>query len=371
MVLEGIRVVDLSRLLPGPWATQILRDLGATVIKVEEPGVGDYARAFAPLAQDGNSAMFHALNRGKQSIVLDLKQTDAKDKVLKLLAQTDVLVESFRPGVLAKMIGSPETLMKKFPKLIICSISGYGQSSADGSHLRAGHDLNYLARMGVLGMTRSLSGPLPVQVADIAGGSYPAVIQILAALYRRKETGQGAYIDVSLAQNSVSLLVMAHAQAQLGGKDLEPGHHILCGAYPCYNVYQTSDDRYVSVGALEPKFWQALVQALEVPELSDKAFASGKLGEAVRQRMNQIFKGKSASAWKSFLENKDLMCEVVATPSEFFKSHESASLMSSLTLDNGESLSVLNPPLNMSGVVFTRERGPELGEHTEQIMSRL
>jgi crotonobetainyl-CoA:carnitine CoA-transferase CaiB-like acyl-CoA transferase len=165
--LSGVRVLDMSRLLPGPFCTQLLCDLGAEVIKVEDPEGGDYARSYPPLLGDGNSAAFHALNRGKKSVTLDLKRAEDWRRFLALLATADVLVESFRPGVLAKLGAGPSALAARFPGLIVCSISGYGQTGPDA--LRAGHDVNYLAKSGVLGL---MARPelLPVQVADIAGG---------------------------------------------------------------------------------------------------------------------------------------------------------------------------------------------------------
>jgi alpha-methylacyl-CoA racemase len=260
MALQGVRVLDMSRLLPGPLATQFLVDLGAEVIKVficvfvilfyffatrvhsshicrpqvEDTAGGDYARYYPPLAADGSSAVFHSLNRGKKSVVLNVKKPADKDAFLKLLATADVLVETFRPEVMAKLGLSPRDLVARFPKLIVCSISGYGQvclycsrhcdrdrycefgriiyinisvRMQDGpAALRAGHDLNYLARAGVLGMMK-VPTTLPVQVADIAGGTYPAVVQILAALLQRQKTGKGCVIDVAMTDWAHALMV--------------------------------------------------------------------------------------------------------------------------------------------------------------------
>jgi crotonobetainyl-CoA:carnitine CoA-transferase CaiB-like acyl-CoA transferase len=184
--LAGIRVLDLSRLLPGPFCTQLLVDLGAEVIKIEDPQGGDYIRYTPPLVDDGNSVYFHALNRGKKSVCLDLKNNDDREQFLKLVKSADVVVESFRPGVMAKLGIAPQKLLEVNPRVVVCSISGYSQT---GSHaLKAGHDINYLARAGALALMKR-PGLLPVQVADIAGAALPAAFSIWAALVGRASSG--------------------------------------------------------------------------------------------------------------------------------------------------------------------------------------
>eukprot|EP00736_Rhodelphis_marinus_P011953 Rmarinus@m.16487 len=183
--LSGVRVVDLSRLLPGPYATQMLADLGAEVIKVEDPEGGELTRYLPPLAPDGTSLVFHSLNRGKKSVTLDLKNKDDIAQLYQLLETADVLMESFRPGVMERLIGDVSQLREKFPSLVICRISGFGQTGPD--RLTPGHDVNYCARAGVLSICTPHPAPLPVQAADICGGAYPAVMQVLAALYQREK----------------------------------------------------------------------------------------------------------------------------------------------------------------------------------------
>ena len=202
-MLKGIRVLDFTRLLPGPYATQILADLGAEVIKIEEPIAGDYTRKDPLQCVDGNSYGFHALNRGKKSVSLNLKKESDRIKCEKLIATADVLIESFRPGVMKKLGFDPHELHKKYPSLIICSISGYGQNGPQ--HLRAGHDINYISRAGLLGLMQKPSLP-PAQIADLCGGSFPAAMQIIAALYyRQNNNNQGNIIDVSMTDCSYAL----------------------------------------------------------------------------------------------------------------------------------------------------------------------
>lgn len=212
-MLSGVRVLDLTRLLPGPFASQILADLGAEVIKIEQPIIGDYLRINTGLCIDGNSIAFHAVNRGKKSVTLNLKS--ASDKILfdTLLSTADVMMESFRPGVMKKLGFASSDLLKKYPSLIICSISGYGQSGPH--HLRAGHDINYISRAGLLNLMKNPALP-PVQIADICGGSWPAVFQIVACLYARTQNGnKGNIIDVSMTDCSYALGVIQQAMAKV------------------------------------------------------------------------------------------------------------------------------------------------------------
>ena len=230
----GLKVLDLSRLLPGPFATMVLADLGATVDKVEDAGGGDYMRVMPPLV-DGMNASFHALNRGKRSLVLDLKNPAGRDALLRLVPSYDVLVESFRPGVMAKLGLAESTLRAIHPGLIYCSVSGYG---ADGPLAkRAGHDLNFVARGGGLGLTGPSDGPPQVsgvQVADI-GGSLFAVIGVLAALEERRQTGKGRFVDIALAESTVSFGLYGIMNA-VAGMASPRGDDPLTGGIAPYNT---------------------------------------------------------------------------------------------------------------------------------------
>src|SRR5687768_4309328 len=255
--LRGIRVLDLSRLLPGPFLTMVLADMGADVVKIEDPKLGDYLRAFPP-GKGGMSGRFLAINRGKRSLALDLKSAPARDAFLKMVDMADVVVESFRPGVMDKLgIGYAE-LAARNPKIIVCSISGFGQTGPYA--LRAGHDLNYIALAGVLGMTGPAGGPpqMPgVQIADLAGGALWGATAILGALVGRDRNGKGAHLDISMTEGSLALLAAELGNFFCGAKPTR-GTEMLNGAAACYGVYRTKDDRYLAVGALEPKFWIAL-----------------------------------------------------------------------------------------------------------------
>ena len=304
--LEGVRVLDLSRLLPGPFCTQLLVDLGADVIKVEDVEGGDYLRWTPPLLDDGTSVLFHCLNRGKRSVTVDLKSTAGKSSLRKLLATADVVVESFRPGVMEKLGFAPASLLAEFPRLVVCSISGYGQQGP--LRLRAGHDINYVARAGAYALMKA-PVVLPVQVADLAGGAWPAAMQICAALVGRAKTGQGRVIDVSMRDGVVGLMSMMLART-LVGDDIDGGKDLLVGAVPCYGVYASADG-FVSVGSLEPKFWSAFCDAIAQPELKDQSF-----DEAARSTVATTLAQKTTAEWVAVFANFDCCVEPVLSSKE-------------------------------------------------------
>ncbi|MFW5878576.1 MAG: CaiB/BaiF CoA transferase family protein, partial [Myxococcota bacterium] len=284
--LEGLRVLDLSRLLPGPYCSSLLADLGAEVVKIEGPPGGDYLRWMPPLLGD-QSAYFHALNRGKRSLLLSLKHERGIEVFHKLVsAGYDVVIESFRPGVMDRLGLGYEELKKIRPGLILCSITGYGR---DGPRSRrAGHDLNFLGLSGVLGMMGpAQEAPVVpgVQIADVGGGSLMAAVGILAALYRRASSGEGAWIDISMTEGALAFL-SAHLAARQGMA--EPLHHgsgALSGDRPCYSLYRTSDGKLMSVAALEPVFWQALCRVLGREDLIEQGLATGRSGEWAKKEL--------------------------------------------------------------------------------------
>ena len=289
--LSGMTVLDLSRLLPGGYCTLLLADLGADVVKVEEPGRGDYIRWTPPLIE-GESAAHRALNRGKRSAAVNLKDPAGAGILGRLAERADVLVESFRPGVMARLGVVPEALREANPRLVYCAITGYGQ---DGPYRdRVGHDINYAGYGGLLDLSGEPEGPplvLPVQVGDLAGGGMAAAIGVLGALVERQRTGRGRFVDISMLDGVVSWLTI-HAGAYLGTAEVpRRGAMPLSGAYACYRVYRCADGRFVTVGALEPRFWRALVTALGVPELEHEQYGpperqremAGKLQEWVSE----------------------------------------------------------------------------------------
>src|SRR5881394_2535815 len=274
--LEGIRVLDLSRLLPGGFCSLLLADFGAEVLKVEDTGMGDYVRWSPPYhegAEDSaKSAYYLALNRGKRSIRLNLKDERGREVLLKLAREYDVLLESFRPGVLDRLGVGYETLREANPGLVICAITGYGQ---DGPlRDRSGHDMNYLGLVGLLGLTGEQDGP-PVQaagqIADIGGGALMGAFGIMAALRHRDATGEGQVVDVSMADGALSWLAMVAARHFADGAVPQRGGLELAGSLVCYRPYECADG-WVTLGALEPKFWQAWCRGVGREDLIPRQF---------------------------------------------------------------------------------------------------
>ncbi len=306
--LEGIRVLDLSRLLPGPYCTLILADLGADVVKVEDPDGGDYIRQMPPHLGDEGSALFHALNRNKKSVALDLRAPAGREAFCTLAAGADVVVESFRPGVLARLGLGWEQLSACNERLVLCSISGFGQSGPDSA--RAGHDIGYAARAGVLGIAGEPHGSTEswpgVQIADIAGGSLFAAVGILAALRERDHTGRGRHVDVAMTDGALGLLHMHLASAWGSGAPLRRGGGPLNGGYPCYGLYRTSDGRQMALGALEPKFWLAFCAAAGREDLATAGY-----DPQARAQVEALFASRTFAEWVELSRGTDCCLEPV------------------------------------------------------------
>jgi len=287
--LSGIRVLDLTRLLPGPYCSMMLADLGAEVIKVEEVGRGDYIRQSPPIRKK-ESALFLSLNRNKKSMSLNLKMPRAREIFYDLVRTADVVLEGFRPGVMEKLKLGYTDLKSINPKIIYCSISGYGQNGPYAQ--RAGHDLNYLSIAGVMSITGTRDGRpiIPgVQIADIGGGGLLAAFCILAAVVSRAKTGRGQSIDVSMMDGAFSWLSM-HAGKYFADAILPgPSSELLSGRYACYNIYRTKDGKYMSLGALEPQFWSAFCNAVNRPDLIAEQFVEGEKAEALIAEVTSIF----------------------------------------------------------------------------------
>ncbi len=274
--LLGLRILDLTRLLPGPLGTMLMADMGAEVIKIEDPNAPDYIRAFPPYV-NGESANYLAYNRSKRSVLLNYQTPDGRDKFLDLVETADVVVEQFRPGHLDRLGLGYATARARNPRIIYVSVTGYGQTGPY-AHL-AGHDLNYLAVSGVLGLTGTSPDDAPVmpgvQLADIAGGSYGCVMATLAALFARQRTGEGQHVDVSMTDTVMPLLSVAYALQAGTGEPMTDGvssqgpssrgNMPLSGGLANYNVYRCRDGRYVALGTLEPKFWQKFCKLLDKP----------------------------------------------------------------------------------------------------------
>jgi crotonobetainyl-CoA:carnitine CoA-transferase CaiB-like acyl-CoA transferase len=354
--LDGITVLDLTRLLPGGAATLLLANFGAEVIKIEEPGTGDYARSMPPFL-DGEGAVFHLMNRGKKSVALDLKDTRGKDAFLSLASRADVLVESFRPGVMMRLGLNYETLSTHNEGLIYVAITGYGrQGPLTGM---AGHDINYQALGGSLDLTGEEGGPpvIPgVQIADLAGGAMQAVIGVLLALTARARTGRGQMVDVSMLDGAAWMLPVALAFYQATGAMPERGAAVLTGRYACYRLYRCADGRWVSVGALEPKFWAALCRALGCEQLIPDQFAEGERRREMIAALSRIFETREAGEWFDYLKPHDVCVAPVRNVAE---------VMRDFGLQNGET--VVAPKLSSTPGQLGGPP-PRLGEHTQQVL---
>jgi crotonobetainyl-CoA:carnitine CoA-transferase CaiB-like acyl-CoA transferase len=308
--LSGLKVLDLSTLLPGPMATLMLADAGADVIKLERPGTGDEMRSYQPKLGSA-SANYAILNRGKRAYGVDLKDPVHRAHVLELAVEADVVVEQFRPGVADRLgLGYADVAAVR-EDVIYCSISGYGP---DGPHAgRAGHDLNYLAESGLLDVVRDSDGSpsLPVTViADIAGGTYPAVVNILLALRQRDRTGRGQHVQVSMTHN-LQVLAYGYVAAHQGGSGWpRPGAELLTGGSPRYQVYATADGRHIACAALEQKFWDRLTELVGLPvELRDDAGQEPAVIAALAER----FAAETAAHWRDVLADEDVCTTVVST----------------------------------------------------------
>jgi alpha-methylacyl-CoA racemase len=310
--LDGLKVLDFSTLLPGPLASLILAEAGAQVIKVERPGSGDEMRSYCP-SFAGASGNFVLLNRGKRSLMADLKNDGDRDHVRSLALSADVLIEQFRPGVMKRLGLGFEDLVEANPQLIYCSITGYGQSGARAA--KAGHDLNYLAETGLLGLTRGADGaPVLPQLlaADIGGGAYPAVINILLALQRRTASGQGCQLDVAMADN---LFTFAYWGLAAGHADKwpRPGAELVTGGSPRYQIYPTADGEYLAAAPIEERFWQTFCNriGLELGERDDRPDP-----QATKQKVAALIAKRCAADWRATFADADVCVSIVASLEE-------------------------------------------------------
>ncbi len=293
--LKGVRILDFTRLLPGPLATMLLADIGAEVIKIEDPDNPDYIRTFEP-QMEGQSAFYLALNRGKKSLALNYLSAEGKEVLYKLVKEADVLVEQFRPGVMESIGLGYVKLSELNPRLIYASISGYGQQSTKAKD--AGHDLNYIAIAGLLGVTGTTEkAVIPgFQTADVAGGGYMAMHAITTALYQREKTGAGQWLDISMTDAVVPLMALPLAEVQAAG-DKGRGNYDLSGGLPNYNTYRCSDGKHLAVGSLEPKFWSKLCTVIGKEEWSGVLLADAVELQKVRAELAGIIARRTRAEW--------------------------------------------------------------------------
>jgi len=376
--LSGIRILDLSRLLPGAYASQMLADFGADVIKIEEPGSGDYGRFMPPHGAGGMSLYFLATNRNKRSMTLNLKSSEGCEIFLRLVRKADVVLESFRPGVMERLGLGYQQLKNVHPEVIYCAISGYGQ---DGPYrLRAGHDLNYAGYAGLLHYNRGGDGEpaMPAtQLGDLAGGSFMAVIGVLAALAGRAQTGEGRMIDVSMTEGVMSLLPLTAAAYLNTGVAPQPGHSALDGGLPCYNIYETHDGKYITLAALEYKFWHTFCTRVGHLELLPFHLPVGPAErEQAIDMLRAIFKTRTRDEWIAELADIDACVGPVYGIDEAFNDQHAQARGMSVTSEpvseTGASFRTLPGFPRISGVENEqRYPPPGLGEHTSELLLEL
>jgi alpha-methylacyl-CoA racemase len=375
--LEGIRVLDLSRLLPGGFCSLLLADFGAEVLKVEDTGMGDYVRWSPPYyegAEDSaKSAYYLALNRGKRSIRVNLKEERGREVLLRLAGEYDVLLESFRPGVLDRLGVGYERLREENPGLVYCAITGYGQ---DGPYRdRSGHDMNYLGLVGLLGLTGERDGP-PVQaagqIADVGGGALMAAFGILAALHERERSGEGQFVDVSMADGSLSWLSMVAARYFAEQRVPHRGDLELAGSIVCYRPYACKDG-WVTLGALEPKFWQAWCRGVGREDLIEKQFSPP--GSDAHAEVERIFLERTRDEWHEFATHNDCCLEPVldldeALDSELVRAREMVVELDQPGVQDG--VKQLGVAVKLSRTPGAPQGpGPSLGEQTDEVLASL
>ena len=373
--LEGIRVLDLSRLLPGPFCSLLLADFGAEVIKVEDLGMGDYVRWSPPYyegaEESARGALFLALNRNKTSIRLNLKEQAGRDALLRLVERADVVLESFRPGVLDRLGVGYERMREVNPGIVYCAISGYGQDGPLKD--RSGHDMNYLGLVGLLGLTGDADGP-PVQaagqIADVGGGALMAAFGILAALRERDRSGEGQIVDVSMADGSLAWLGMVAASFLADGNVPRRGSLPLAGSFVCYRPYQCADG-WVTFGALEPKFFHAWCRGVGREDLIEHQFSQP--GSDAHVAIQAVFMERTRAEWAAFAGEHDCCLEPVLDLDEALASDLVREREMVVELDQPGAerpVRLLGAPVKLSRTPADTNRlpGPGLGEHTEQVL---
>ena len=378
LALEDVRVLDLSRLLPGGFCSLLLADYGADVLKIEDTGMGDYVRWAPPFYEGAErsaaSALFLALNRGKRSIRIDLKTDEGREVLLRLARDADVLLESFRPGVMDRLGVGYEVLREVNPGLVYCAITGYGQ---DGPFRdRAGHDMNYLARVGLFGLSGDAGGP-PVQaagqIADLGGGALTGAFGILAALRERDRSGEGQFVDVSMADGALSWLAMVAARHFADGTVPERGRLELAGGLLCYRPYRCADG-WVTLGALEPKFWHAWCHAVDRADLIERQFDPP--GSDAHAQVEAVFAARTRDDWEAFAAEHDCCLEPVLDLDEALSSDlvRERGMVAELEQPGAErTVRLLGVPVKLSRTPGdpARAPGPSLGADTDAVLGEL
>ena len=373
--LASLKILDFSTLLPGPFATMMMGDLGAHVLRVEAPNRPDLIRSAAPFDEDGTSAWHSLLNRNKQSIALDLKKPEAIEIVKKLVQEYDIVLEQFRPGVMDRLGIGYDALKIVNPKLIYCSLTGYGQTGALKD--RAGHDINYLALSGIMSYTgRQANGPPPlgVQIADVGGGSMGATVGILSAVIHRQITGEGQFVDISMFDMAVGL--SAHiATYYLVGKTPPERESYFFNGGTYYDFYCTRDDRYLSVGSLEPKFWRGFCEAIERPDLIENGFSDDlAVQQRVKAEIKKVIARRTLAEWTTIFSTVDVCVEPVQNIAEMTEHPHVKSrrlVVDVPKADGGTQQQIGNPFKFSASSASYRHTGSPMGTDTESVLQKL
>ncbi len=374
--LAGLRIVDLTRLLPGPAATMHLADFGADVIKVEDTGDGDYLRGFPPQVADAEdarvNAIFAAVNRGKRSIRIDLKSDAGREVLLKLVDTADALIESFRPGVMARLGLGWDTLHARNAKLVVCSLSGYGQNGPLAQ--AAGHDIDYLAMSGVLDQIRAQGRPaIPnLQLGDLLGGALSALSTLLIAVIGAQRTGVGRYVDVAMTDGLLAHHFFAHAALDAGASP-RAERSLLTGGAPCYRVYETADGGELAVGALELKFWQSFCDAIGLPELKPNHWSLGEApgseaAQQTAQRVAERLRAQPLAHWTALFARIDACVVPVLKPAEALAQPQFAARK---VVHKRGGVTHVGPLAQMTAHEFAPRPAPAPGAHTRELLQEL
>jgi len=372
--LDGITVLDFTRLLPGPFCTQLLCNLGADIIKIEDPQLGDYMRSVPPIVHDV-SYPFAMVNRGKRSLAVDLKTAEGQEILRKLVGRADVVIEQFRPGVMARLGADYDGLAMWNPKLIYCSFSGYGQNGPYKD--LPGHDINFEALAGILSVTRNRDERRPtvpgVPIGDLAGG-FNAALAILASLRTRDRTGRGEFIDVSIYDTAVTLLVLGLARYLATGEEPVPGETLLTGSFPFYSLYETKDGGWLSVATVEPKFWQRMCELIAAPELSDKQFAEVAERPAIAETLAARFRERTLAEWEGIFFAEKLPIAGVKRVPEVVRDPQvkARGLLPTVDVPGVGKLQVISHPAKHTATETRNPaRVPKKGQDTEAILKSL
>jgi alpha-methylacyl-CoA racemase len=377
--LSDVKVLDLTRLLPGGFCSLLLADLGAEVLKVEDTGMGDYIRWAPPYygseeqqALGTRSSLYLSLNRGKRSVRLDLKQEQGREALLRLVAAHDVVLDGFRPGVLERLGVGYERMREANPRVVYCAVTGYGQ---DGPYAqRAGHDMNYLGLVGLLGLTGAEDGP-PVQsagqIADLGGGALMAAFGVMAALHERQRSGEGQMVDISMADGALSWLAMVAGRYFCDGEVPRRGEQQLAGGLVCYLPYEAGDG-WVTCGALEPKFWAAFCNGVGRPDLIEKQFEAP--GSEAWEQVAEVFRSRSREEWLAFNDEHDCCIEPVLDLDEALGSElvRARGMVTEIEQPQLGTVRQLGNPVKLSRTPADPTRpAPAFGEHTDEVLAEV